>query len=91
MAPEVPEEDIELAQHLLDEWNEGHGTSKSQLEIQTWGDATSHGCHFDRNMLHGEIEASTRCLDPAIRTAWRSGLLPVLSLGACQLRRTRTI
>lgn len=40
--------DAVLAQRLLDEWDEGRGTSKSQLEIQTWDDATSHGRHFDR-------------------------------------------
>lgn len=37
-----------LAQQLLAEWDEGRGKSKSQLEIQTWNDATSHGRHFDR-------------------------------------------
>ena len=41
-------EDVELAHRLLEAWDEGRGTSKSQLEIQTWDDATSHGRHFDR-------------------------------------------
>ena len=42
------DDDTELAQRLLSDWNQGQGISKSQLEIQTWGDATSHGRHFDR-------------------------------------------
>lgn len=42
------EEDIELARELLVQWDEGRGISKSQLEIKTWDDATSHGRHFDR-------------------------------------------
>lgn len=41
-------EDIELAERLLAEWDQGRGTSKSQLEIREWGDATSHGRRFDR-------------------------------------------
>jgi len=41
-------EDVELAESLLEAWDEGRGTSKSQLEIETWGDATAHGRHFDR-------------------------------------------
>jgi hypothetical protein len=46
---EVPaDDDVELAQQLMREWDEGRGISKSQLEIRTWGDATSHGRHFDR-------------------------------------------
>lgn len=40
--------DVELAEQLLASWDEGRGTSKSQLEIETWGDATAHGRHFDR-------------------------------------------
>ena len=42
------ESDIELAETLLVAWDKGKGKSKSQLEIETWGDATSHGRHFDR-------------------------------------------
>ena len=42
------EQDIALAKELLAEWNDGRGTSKSQLEIRTWNDSTSHGRHFDR-------------------------------------------
>lgn len=41
-------DDIELAEALLAAWDEGRGTSKSQLEIETWSDATAHGRHFDR-------------------------------------------
>jgi hypothetical protein len=40
--------DIEIARELLARWDAGKGTSKSQLEIEVWGDATSHGRHFDR-------------------------------------------
>lgn len=40
--------DVELAERLVAAWDEGRGTSKSQLEIDTWADATSHGRHFDR-------------------------------------------
>ena len=40
-------DDIELAQQLMREWDEGRGISKSQLEIRTWSDATSDGRHFD--------------------------------------------
>jgi hypothetical protein len=42
------EDDVALATRLLAEWDEGRGTSKSQLEIKTWGDATAHGRRFDR-------------------------------------------
>ena len=49
MTDEQPaDEDIALAQELLRLWDEGRGVAKSQLEIQTWGDPTSHGRHFDR-------------------------------------------
>lgn len=41
-------EDVELAETLLEAWDHGRGVSKSQLEIETWGDATAHGRHFDR-------------------------------------------
>lgn len=43
-----PPIDVELARSLLARWADGKGTSKSQLEIEVWGDATSHGRHFDR-------------------------------------------
>lgn len=45
---EPTEGDIALARKLLADWDEGRGTSKSQLEIKTWNDATSHGRRFDR-------------------------------------------
>jgi hypothetical protein len=41
-------EDVALAHELLAKWDGGQGISKSQLEIKTWNDATSHGRHFDR-------------------------------------------
>lgn len=44
----VSEEELEVAQRLYAEWDGGHGTSKSQIEIREWGDATSHGRRFDR-------------------------------------------
>jgi hypothetical protein len=44
-------EDVALAARLLQEWDEGRGTSKSQIEIREWGDATSHGRRFDRFIL----------------------------------------
>lgn len=46
--PQVEEDDVELAARLLQEWDEGRGTSKSQIEIREWGDATAHGRRFDR-------------------------------------------
>jgi hypothetical protein len=42
MTGPLSDADVELAERLLAEWNNGHGVSKSQLEIRTWGDATSH-------------------------------------------------
>ena len=44
----VNDDEIELAQRLFAEWDGGHGTAKSQIEIREWGDATSHGRRFDR-------------------------------------------
>lgn len=40
--------DIELANELLASWNDGDGTSKSELERIHWGDGSSHGRRFDR-------------------------------------------
>ena len=42
------EGDVELARELFARWEQGRGESKSQLEIEVWDDATSHGRHFDR-------------------------------------------
>ena len=39
---------IELAQKLYDEWDQGRGTSKSELERRTWNDGSSHGKRFDK-------------------------------------------
>lgn len=58
MADTSPEDEVELAQRLLAAWDEGRGTSKSKLEIQTWGDGTSHGRHFDR-FVRGALGVST--------------------------------
>ena len=52
------DEDIALAQELYARWDGGRGESKSQLEIDTWGDATSHGRHFDR-FVGGILGVST--------------------------------
>lgn len=52
------ENDDALAHRLVDAWDEGRGTSKSQLEIQTWNDATSHGRHFDR-FVRGALGVNT--------------------------------
>jgi hypothetical protein len=41
--------DRELAQQLYERWQAGE--SKSRLEIEVWGDATSHGRKFDRFLL----------------------------------------
>lgn len=45
---EPTSEDIDLAHRLYVEWDEGRGTSKSQIELREWGDATAHGRRFDR-------------------------------------------
>lgn len=43
-----PEDDVELATRLLAEWDEGRGTSKSEIERREWGDGGAHGRRFDR-------------------------------------------
>lgn len=43
-----PEDDVELANRLLAEWDEGRGTSKSDIERREWGDGGAHGRRFDR-------------------------------------------
>lgn len=43
---EFPEDDVELAEWLLAEWDEGRG--KSQLERLVWNDSASYGRRFDR-------------------------------------------
>jgi hypothetical protein len=53
-----PEDEVELAERLMRDWDEGRGVSKSQLEIRTWGDATAHGRHFDR-FVRGVLGVST--------------------------------
>lgn len=52
--------DVDLARELLAEWGEGRGTSKSQIEIRVWGDATSHGRRFDRFIRRTLGEATSR-------------------------------
>jgi len=54
------QEDIGLARALLAEWDEGNGTSKSELERRTWGDGSSHGRRFDRFILMTLGERTTR-------------------------------
>ena len=45
---EPSEDEIELAQELLAEWDEGRGTSKSEIERRVWQDGGAHGRRFDR-------------------------------------------
>lgn len=52
-------DDEELAQQLLDAWDEGRGTPKSELERQVWGDGSSHGRRFDR-FVRKHLGVSTR-------------------------------
>lgn len=52
--------DVELARELLAEWDQGNGTSKSQIEIRVWGDATSHGRRFDRFIRRTLGETTSR-------------------------------
>ena len=49
-------EEMELAERLFAEWDGGRGTSKSRIEVREWGDASSHGRHFDRFIRHCCIE-----------------------------------
>jgi hypothetical protein len=51
--PPTPEDfpgpdDAALAERLWAEWDQGRGTSKSQIEIREWDDPTAHGRRFDR-------------------------------------------
>jgi len=55
--------DVELARLLFAEWDEGRGTSKSQIEIRVWGDATAHGRRFDR-FIRQTVGESTRRPSP---------------------------
>lgn len=41
-------DDTELATRLLTEWDEGRGTSKSEIERREWDDGGAHGRRFDR-------------------------------------------
>jgi hypothetical protein len=52
------DDDEALAEWLLQAWDEGNGTSKSQLEIRVWEDPTSHGRRFDR-FVRGTLGVST--------------------------------
>ncbi len=52
------EEKVTLAGELFARWDQGRGVSKSQLEIETWSDATSHGRHFDR-FVNSHLGVST--------------------------------
>lgn len=42
------EADVALARELVAEWDEGRGTSKSEIERRVWGDGGAHGRRFDR-------------------------------------------
>lgn len=52
------EDDIELATRLLAEWDEGRGTSKSEIERREWSDGGAHGRRFDR-FIRQTLGAST--------------------------------
>ena len=41
-------EDVTLAEELLAEWDEGRGSSKSEIERRVWNDGGAHGRRFDR-------------------------------------------
>ncbi len=45
---EPNEADAALARALLAEWDEGRGTSKSEIERRVWNDGGAHGRRFDR-------------------------------------------
>jgi hypothetical protein len=45
---ELPDDEIELAEWLLSEWDEARGQATSQLERRVWNDGASHGRRFDR-------------------------------------------
>lgn len=54
------EEDVARALRLWAEWDQGKGTSKSQIEIREWGDATAHGRRFDRYIRRHLGESTSR-------------------------------
>ena len=45
---EASAEDVLLAHELWAEWDQGRGTSKSEIERRVWGDGGAHGRRFDR-------------------------------------------
>src|SRR5437016_5247255 len=45
---EPSDEDVALAQELLAEWDQGRGSSKSEIERRVWNDGGAHGRRFDR-------------------------------------------
>ncbi len=60
MARAGGETDEQLAERLYAEWDEGRGTSKSELERRTWGDGSSHGRRFDRFVRQHLSVSTTR-------------------------------
>jgi len=58
MAEEREETDVDLAERLFAERDEGRGTAKSELERRTWGDGSSHGRRLDR-FVRQQIGVST--------------------------------
>lgn len=54
---ESSSEELELAERLYREWTSG-STSKSQIEIREWDDATAHGRRFDR-FIHKHLGHKT--------------------------------
>ena len=45
---DVPDDEVERAEWLVEMWDEGRGLAKSHLERIVWGDGASHGRRFDR-------------------------------------------
>ncbi len=58
MEQPTEKENEALARKLYAEWDEGRGTSKSELERRYWGDGSSHGRRFDR-FIHDHLGIQT--------------------------------
>ena len=95
---EVSDEDVELATKLLDAWDNGNGTSKSELERIHWGDGSSHGRRFDRFIRQTlGVETSTRSkqsdriadLEAQVRGLGRSPVGGVQPIWEAQLLHAR--
>jgi hypothetical protein len=74
------EHDVALAQQLLAEWDQGHGSSKSEIERRVWNDGGAHGRRFDR-FIRQTLGVATN------RTSKQTGRIDLLE---AQLRRLGT-